>query len=93
MANNTALQKHKRYAKVEDKPVLFFDNKPNGSQPVIELLTIPELAELLKISASGVRRLQQKRSVPFIKVGGTIRFLKSDIVSYLEVQRVEPIGQ
>jgi excisionase family DNA binding protein len=58
----------------------------------IELLTIREVAELLKISASGVRRLQQERKLPFIKVGGSVRFAKPDIVSYLEKRRVNAIG-
>ena len=48
-----------------------------------ELLTVAEVAEQLKISVSGVRRLQQARQLPFIKVGGSIRFFKSDIFAYL----------
>jgi excisionase family DNA binding protein len=59
---------------------------PNST---IELLTIVEVAEVLKISATGVRRLQQARQLPFIKVGGSVRFLKRDIIVYLEKQRVE----
>lgn len=82
-----------KYAKMEGKPVLFFDNKPTGSYPAIELLTIREVAEFLKISVTGVRRLQQGRAIPFIKVGGSIRFAKSDISSYLVAQRVGPVGK
>jgi excisionase family DNA binding protein len=59
---------------------------PNST---IELLTITEVAEVLKISATGVRRLQQARQLPFIKVGGSVRFSKRDIIVYLEKQRVE----
>jgi len=61
----------------------------SGPNSTIELLTITEVAELLKISATGVRRLQQARRLPFIKVGGSIRFFKRDIIVYLEKQRVE----
>ena len=61
----------------------------SGSNSTIELLTIPEVAEVLKISATGVRRLQQARQFPFIKVGGSVRFFKRDIIVYLEKQRVE----
>jgi excisionase family DNA binding protein len=57
----------------------------------IELLTIAEVAKLLKVSVSGVRRLQQGRHLPFIRVGGSVRFSKTDIISYLEKRRVEPI--
>jgi excisionase family DNA binding protein len=62
------------------------------SNSTIELLTIDELAEQLKISVSGVRRLLQARQLPFIKVGGSIRFLKSDIFAYLKKHRVGSIG-
>ncbi len=66
---------------------------PTGSSPVVDLLTVPEVAELLKISTSGVRRLQQQRTIPFIKVGGSVRFDRRDIAMYLERNRVNAIGQ
>ncbi len=72
---------------------LFSDNQPNGSSLVIELLTISEAAEFLRISVSGMRRLQQGRHIPFFKVGGGIRFAKGDLLSYLAQQRVESIGE
>ena len=59
---------------------------------LVELLTIAELAKMLKISVMSVRRLQGAR-IPFLKVGGSVRFLKRDILAYLENQRVVPIGQ
>jgi excisionase family DNA binding protein len=71
---------------------LLFDKQPNESGPAIELLTIIEAAEFLRISASGIRRLQQRRLVPFFKVGGSIRFAKEDLVSYLARQRVGSVG-
>ncbi len=63
------------------------------SNPTLEeLLTIDEVAKLFKISMSTMRRLLGKRYIPFIKVGGGIRFATSDILSYVERQRVESIG-
>jgi excisionase family DNA binding protein len=67
-------------------------NMPFDSSSEIELLTIAEVAQLLKISMSGVRRLQRARCLPFIKVGASVRFSRRDIASYLEKRRVEPIG-
>jgi excisionase family DNA binding protein len=69
--------------------VLLFDNNLGDSS--FTLLTISEVAEILKVSATTVRRLQQQRHIPFLKVGGSVRFLKQDVVSYLEQQRVEVI--
>jgi excisionase family DNA binding protein len=68
----------------------FFDRQPTGS---IELLTVAQAAKLLGVSASGMRRLQQDRRVPFFKVGRCVRFAKSDLAAYLTKRRVESIGQ
>jgi excisionase family DNA binding protein len=57
----------------------------------MELLDVTEVAEFLKISASGVRRLQQQRQIPFFKVGGCVRFAKSDIITYLKRRRVAAV--
>lgn len=60
--------------------------------PTPEILTIAEVARFFKISKSGVRRLQQQRRIPFAKIGGSVRFVKDDLVSYLQNARVESIG-
>jgi len=60
---------------------------------MIELLTIKDVAKLLKVSEMSVRRLQQGRHLPFIKVGGSIRFSESDIVEYLKKQRIDAIDR
>jgi excisionase family DNA binding protein len=80
-----------KYAKIKSEPVLLFDNKSNDLHPTTELLTIKEVAGWLKISSSGLRRLQQARQIPFIKIGGSIRFLKDDIFAYLKNQRVDQV--
>jgi excisionase family DNA binding protein len=61
--------------------------------PSSGLLTISDVAELLKVSVWTVRRLQRQRKIPFVKVGGSIRFVKSDLVAYLERRRVSAIGE
>jgi excisionase family DNA binding protein len=55
----------------------------------IELLTIEEITELLKVSVSAIRRLQGGRRIPFIKVGGSVRFLRSDVIEYVRKNRIE----
>ena len=65
---------------------------PIDPDAAIELFTVPEVAGMLRVCDETVRRLQQGRRIPFHKVGGRIRFLKSDIVEYLDKQRVETIG-
>ena len=65
---------------------------PTDTPKVVRLLTIPEVAEILRISEGGVRRLQQQRCIPFLKVGGSVRFAESDLMAYIEKQRVASIG-
>ena len=61
--------------------------------PALELLTIPEVSDFLKISVPSVRRLQQQRQIPFFKVGGGIRFARSDVAAYLQKRRVRTIDE
>lgn len=77
-------------ADVSADSVPFFDTTTIDSAQ-IELLTIAETAKLLRISEVSVRRLQQGRHLPFIKVGGRVRFAKADIIGYLSRHRVESI--
>lgn len=63
------------------------------ADPAQGLLTIPDVAAILKVSIPTVRRLQQQRKLPFVKVGGSIRFERGDIASYVAARRVRPIGE
>jgi len=65
----------------------------NEADASLALFTIADVAELLKVSVRTVRRLQQQRKIPFIKVGGAVRFARSDIASYLEKRHVGPIDE
>ena len=62
------------------------------STPKTQLLTPAEVAEMLNISLSGVRRLIDQRQLPFHKVMRSIRFEKSDVLSYLQKHRVESVS-
>ena len=79
----------KNFSHNSNDPVLVFDKDSTGSR--VELLTIAEVAKLLNVSVTSVRRLQDSRHLPFYKIGGSIRFSKNDILAYLEKQRIEPI--
>ncbi|MDE2021994.1 MAG: helix-turn-helix domain-containing protein [Patescibacteria group bacterium] len=61
------------------------------STQAMELLTVTEAAEFLKISVPTTRRLQLQRNIPFVKVAGCVRFLKSDLLAYIGKRRVEAI--
>ncbi len=59
----------------------------NGEEQ-IELLTVKEVAKLLQLSVPGVRELQARRQIAFIKVGGALRFEKRDITEYIKRRKV-----
>jgi len=75
------------------QPVLV-DNKiakPIGERDG-ELLTLPDVARWLCLSRSSIYYLVERRRIPFIRVGGVLRFTRDDIRAFLARGRVEPIG-
>ena len=58
-------------------------------QSISHFLTPDELADFLKVSKTTVYRLIEKRSVPFYKIGGSLRFKQSEVMEYLEKSRVK----
>ncbi len=47
------------------------------------LLTIQEVAEMLKISVSTLYRWVNKREIPFVKLGGKLRFNEDEIKTFV----------
>jgi len=66
-------------------------NEAVGSGLAADLLTVVEAAKYLRVSVSAIRRLQQGRRVAFIKIGGSLRFARSDLAAYLVKRRITPI--
>ncbi|MFI5935954.1 helix-turn-helix domain-containing protein [Actinoplanes sp. NPDC051494] len=56
-----------------------------------ELLTVAELALVLKVEVRFVRRLVAERRIPFTKVGKYVRFYRHDVDAFIAGGRVEPI--
>jgi len=49
-----------------------------------EILTIEELAELLKVSTRTIRRIIRRRELPYIRIGRQLRFRRGDVDAWLE---------
>ncbi len=60
--------------------------------PTRKLLTLDEVAELLRISKTSVYRIVERRAVRFYRVSGLLRFDHADIEAFLGAGRVEPVG-
>ena len=72
-------------------PYCSLTTKRADFDPTAELFTVPEAARFLRVSVSSMRRLQQGRRLPFVKIGGCIRFSRSDLAAYVQRCRVESI--
>jgi excisionase family DNA binding protein len=57
------------------------------------LLDIPTVARVLGTSVRHVRRLVLERRIPYMKIGGLIRFEPSDIREWIDGQKVRPTGR
>lgn len=49
-----------------------------------EILTVKEAAQFLKVSVPTIYQLKARNQIPFKKVGGNLRFLKSDLIKIFE---------
>lgn len=58
-----------------------------------ELLTVAEVADLLRVSTMTVYRLIRSGELPAVRVGRNYRVRRRDLDSYLEQQVVEPQQQ
>ncbi|HWG75149.1 MAG TPA: helix-turn-helix domain-containing protein [Acidimicrobiales bacterium] len=58
-----------------------------NTDPLPHLLTIDQVADQLGITIRHVRRLVAERRVPFLKVGGLVRFDPTDIAAWLDDAR------
>ena len=56
----------------------------------IEVLTIKEVAEYLKVTERTIYRLAAAKKIPAFKVGGTWRFRTADIDRWIAAQSEKP---
>ena len=68
--------------------------KKNKKEEKMEMLTEIELAEILKKSVQTLRNDRfLGRGVPYIKVGRSVRYLKTDVEEYIQKNRIIPNGK
>jgi excisionase family DNA binding protein len=58
-----------------------------------EILTIRQVADYLKVTERTIYRLAAAKKIPAFKVGGTWRFRKADIDSWIAAQSQDVEGQ
>ncbi len=55
-----------------------------------KLLTLDEAVDLLQVSKPTLYRFTSQRKIPFIKIGGLIRFSEVKLLQWLEEMTVVP---
>ena len=58
-----------------------------------EILTLPEVADLLKVAEKTVYTMAQKAELPAFKVRGQWRFKREDIDRWIEQQKALHTGE
>ena len=56
------------------------------ARPQPEIMTLPEVADYLKVAERTLYRLAAAKQIPAFKVGGAWRFAKSDIEAWIRSQ-------
>jgi excisionase family DNA binding protein len=54
-------------------------------------LSPTELKEILGLSVPTIYRLINSRKIPAFKIGNSLRFLREDVIAYLEAQRIDQL--
>jgi excisionase family DNA binding protein len=58
------------------------------ANPLEPLLTLIDVATVLKVSTKTVRRLVKAKKIPVIVVGGSFRVRPDDLKSYIALSRI-----
>lgn len=61
---------------------------PDPGGELEALLTVDDVAALLRLTVKGVYSLVEGRRIPFVKVSNRVRFLPDDVRSWLQENRV-----
>lgn len=84
MASTNRTKAPKRRASATpDRPLNFDD----------PLLTKPQVAEALGVTERWVHRALGEGRLPYVKVGKLVRFRRSDVVAFIEAQRIPARGE
>ena len=64
--------------------------RDGGGHGMPHLFDVEGVAAYMATSTRHVRRLVQDRRIPFLKVGGLLRFRRVDVDAWLDEHRVHP---
>ena len=65
----------------------------SSSRHIPELLTAKELEAILKIDVKTIYSYVQRGLIPYVKIQSNVRFVKEQILEWIEQQNYRPRGQ
>jgi len=81
---STPLPKGSRHPGLKSK----FNSLQERPAPIDPLLTIDELCDILKVEPATIYQLTYRGKIPHYKITNRLRFRQSEILSWIEEQRV-----
>ncbi len=66
------------------------DKNDHTSRKDDNILTIPEVANRLKMSKSKIYSMVSAEKIPYIRIGFSVRIMESDLMTWLASQKVSP---
>ena len=54
------------------------------------IMTVPEVAEYLKLAKSTVYYMVQRNQIPYLKIGKSVRIRESDLIEWIEEKMIQP---
>lgn len=63
-------------------------SEPDGSASAFELLTVPEVAALLRFTEKSVYAMVSARRIPFVRIGNRLRFERAAVLRWVSESRV-----
>lgn len=73
------------------RPESFMPSSEAAATAPDRLLTVAEVAELLRLTRKGVYSLVAGRRIPFLKISNRVRFSHADVVDWLRKNRVSAL--
>ena len=55
-----------------------------------KILTVPEVAKYLKLDKSTVYYMIQRKQIPHLKIGKSVRIRESDLLKWIEEKMIQP---
>lgn len=95
-----ALEDHRKSLEALESALLEFEEGLHGESQErpqtrvgLDLLSIPEVCQELRMGKSWVYRRIQNGEVPSVKLGRSIKIKREALEAYLESQRFNPMGE